>query len=168
MSVAISLTPHGVRLASEVGRARHAQALADRLTDRSFRSAGRGLDLHVNGAAGEMAACLVIGCRWPSSVGTFKLPDVPEYGIEVKTRGKRWHDLRLFRDSDPNLRYVLVTGVIPHFRVVGWAIGSQVMLPKYWTDPDGHGAAWFVPQSKLLPISGLSEIVAQERRARAA
>ena len=154
MSKEITLLPHEVILAAQVGRRRHFQAVMEGKKDRHGFD-GDPLRIHVEGAAGEMVVSRALGIYWDGSVGTWKANDLP--GIQVRTRSEHWHDLLIRRDDDLTARWVLVTGKIklPTYRVHGWVYGHEANKRDFLKTHGGRPPAWFFPQSLLRPIETL-------------
>jgi len=161
----VRLTADQVFLAAAVGVKRQYYAMERNLRDKKSVNAREGWTLHIEGAAGELAACLAMGIEWPATVNAGKAPDAWEH-LEIRRRIEQWYDLAI-RDGDrPERLYVLVAGQIPLFRVVGWIKGRNGMIPQYRKDPNGRGEAWFVPQADLLDIQPLADFIKHNRTGR--
>jgi hypothetical protein len=87
--------------------------------------------IHIEGAAGEMAAAKALGRYWAMPVNTFKADgDVGE--LQIRT-GPRHHNEFIVRPGDRDSdTFVLVTGRSPRFRVHGYIIGGQAKRSA-WT-----------------------------------
>lgn len=110
---------------------------------------------HINGAGGEIAAARETGLKWGKTIGTFKECGDLEHDVEVRTRTRDWHDLPI-REKDVKERcFILVTGIMPYYTVHGWIHGEDAMRDGWWKNPGKYGAAWFVPQHALAPLSEL-------------
>lgn len=106
---------------------------------------------NILGAVGELAVARLTGRYWSPSVGTFK--SVGDVGpLEVRTRRDPAHEL-IVRERDKLDRwYVLVVGEPPKMTVVGAILGSTCLdHPEWRRDHGGHGPAYFVPHSALVP-----------------
>jgi hypothetical protein len=116
------------------------------------------LQLHLYGAAGELAVASLLGMRESVFGQTRAKPgssDLPG-GIDVKTRSRHWHDLIVQADESPDKRFVLVTIENRATLVHGWCFGSDAMKDEYWSDPAGGRPAYFVPKSILQPLETLN------------
>lgn len=141
-------------LAAEVGVRRQLESFREGRRDLyGAKSAegggrGRGWHLHIEGAAGELAVAKALGRFWNGSVNTFRQGgDVG--AVQVRTRSRHWYD-PIVRTHDRDEDYfVLVTGVAPSFRVVGWIRGADAKRPEWLRDHGGHGEAYFVPRDGL-------------------
>ena len=141
------------------GMRRQAVNEAKRLRGRnggaSFGS--KALDIHLLGAAGEMAVASYLGMKHElykeveAKRGSDDLP-----GIDVKTRSKSRYDLIIQKNEDPSKKFVLVTIENQQTFLHGWCYGHQGMDARYWADPARGRPAYFVPQSALHPMETLS------------
>ena len=115
---------------------------------------------HIEGACGELAAAKALGTYWPGHVNVYHgEPDLPP-NVEVRMRSRHDYEL-IVRPSDPTDRvYLLVTGRAPTFRVHGWYDGAAARRDEWSRTHGGRPAAWFVPQSALLPIEDIARRVA--------
>jgi hypothetical protein len=110
--------------------------------------------MDVEGAAGEMAAAKALNLYWDGAVNTFHRGDVGP--IQIRTAIA--HDRCLIvrdRDSDED-HFVLVTGLMPTFRIHGWIRGADAKRPEWLRAPQGRPPAWFVPQSELFSVQTLA------------
>ena len=132
-----------------------AKRLRGRNGGASFGS--RALDIHLLGAAGEMAVASYLGMKHElykeveAKRGSDDLP-----GIDVKTRSKLRYDLIIQKSEDPNKKFVLVTIENQQTFLHGWCYGHEGMDALYWADPARGRPAYFVPQSALHPMETLS------------
>ena len=120
-----------------------------------------GWKAHVEGAAAEYAAAKFVGIHWEPYVVQphEKFKRVPDVGpFQVRNAEKHHYRLTLRRGRDEqkeDVPFILVTGTIPSFRVRGWLYGREVMVEKYWSDPNGRGLAWWAPVEDLRPMDTL-------------
>lgn len=156
----VVLTWYELFLASQIGVKRQVEALKRNLPDRHGAKADQGWQVHVEGAAGEMAAAKALGLYWSGSINTFKTGgDIGT--LQVRTRSRHDYDL-IVRDSDrDDDRFVLVVGCAPVFDVIGWILGRDAKRQEWTRTHGGRSEAYFVPQNQLLPI----ETIAGERAA---
>ena len=157
--ISFVFTPEEKQAAMEEGMRRQAVNEAKRLRGRnggaSFGS--RALDIHLLGAAGEMAVASYLGMKHElykeveAKRGSDDLP-----GIDVKTRSKSRYDLIVQKNEDPSKKFVLVTIENQQTLLHGWCYGHEGMDARYWADPARGRPAYFVPQSALHPMETLS------------
>ena len=131
-----------------------AKGLRGRNGGASFGS--KALDIHLLGAAGEMAVASYLGMKHElykeveAKRGSYDLP-----GIDVKTRSKSRYDLIVQKNEDPSKKFVLVTIENQQTLLHGWCYGHEGMDAQYWADPARGRPAYFVPQSALHPMETL-------------
>ena len=157
--ISFVFTPEEKQAAMEEGMRRQAVNEAKRLRGRnggaSFGS--RALDIHLLGAAGEMAVASYLGLKehlFKETEAKRGSDDLP--GIDVKTRSKSGYDLIIQKSEDPNKKFVLVTIENQQTFLHGWCYGHEGMDAQYWADPARGRPAYFVPQSALHPMETLS------------
>lgn len=153
MGVCVRLTWYELFLASSIGLKRHIEALQQNRHDRhGFK--GDGWGIHIEGAAGEMAAAKTLNRYYSGSVNTFQ--DGGDVGsLQVRTRSEASYDL-IVRDGDKDEDiFVLVVGVAPEFEVIGWIKGCDAKRPEWRQTHGRRPAAYFVPQSALRPMEEL-------------
>ena len=118
----------------------------------------KALDIHLLGAAGEVAVASYLGLKehlfkeTEAKKGSDDLPG----GIDVKTRSKASYDLIVQRQSDPNRRFVLVTIESQQTLIHGWCYGKDAMQEKFWADPARGRPAFFMPKENLHPMETLT------------
>jgi hypothetical protein len=122
----------------------------------------------IEGAAAELAVAKTLGLYWDASIDTFGRPDIisepHELEIEVKLNsGRADGDLMVLALSiiRPDTIFILVVGMLPTFKVVGWARGEFVMHYSHrHTMKAGH-ENYIVPQALLnkfpIPMKGFSD-----------
>lgn len=151
----ISLTQAECSLAARVGSARQISALFKGLRDApAFKPGDDPWRCHIEGAAGELAVCKAMNWYWSASVDTFK--HGADAGIvQVRTRSQHDYDLIVREDDDMLDLFVLVTGVMPVYRIRGWIRAGDAMQLEWRKDYGGRGAAWFVPAASLHSMDEL-------------
>lgn len=110
----------------------------------------KALDIHLLGAAGEVAVASYLGMKehlFKETEARRGSDDLP--GIDVKTRSKSRYDLIVQRQSDPNRKFVLVTIENQQTLLHGWCYGHEAMQEQYWADPARGRPAYFFPKEKL-------------------
>ena len=144
--------------AMEEGQRRQAVNEAKGLRGRN-KGAWRGdkaLEIHLLGAAGEMAVAAHLGMKdhlFKESEAKRGSDDLP--GIDIKTRSKHCYDLIVQKNEDPRKKFVLVTIEKQKTLIHGWCYGEEAMQEQYWADPARGRPAFFVPKEKLRPIEEL-------------
>jgi len=116
----------------------------------------KALDIHLLGAAGEVAVASCLGMKehlFKETEARRGSDDLP--GIDVKTRSRHSYDLIVQRQSDPNKKFVLVTIEGRQTLIHGWCYGKEAMEEKYWADPARGRPAYFVPKSELRSMESL-------------
>ena len=132
-----------------------AKRLRGRNGGASFGS--KALDIHLLGAAGEMAVASYLGMKHElykeveAKRGSDDLP-----GIDVKTRSKSRYDLIVQKNEDPSKKFVLVTIENQQTLLHGWCYGHEGMDAQYWADPARGRPAYFVPKENLHPMETLA------------
>lgn len=156
MVVEVSLSPLEMQHAAMVGALRQIESIRLRLQDQFGADPDNAWSIHIEGAAGEMAAAKALGRYWAMPVNTFKEGgDVGE--LQIRTRPRHHNELIVRpgdRDSDI---FVLVTGRSPHFRVHGYITGDQAKCSCWLHGYGGRPPAYFVPQSALRPLDLLPQ-----------
>jgi hypothetical protein len=153
--IAVQLTSSELMLAGVIGSARHTASLQRGREDQHGYAGQDPWQIHIEGAAGEIAFCKAFGIYWPASVNTFKRADVPP-DIQIKTRSKASYDLIVRRNDDPDYRYVLVTGTAPAYQLRGWIWGREARQDEFLAEHGGREAAWFIPPDRLMTLEGFS------------
>lgn len=152
--VNVTLTPAEQLVACQIGCLRQVSSLTAGLRDRHGAAKRDGWSLHIEGAAGELAAAKAVGRYWPASVNTFRgEADIP--GAEVRTRSRDYYDLIVREDDEDDKAFVLVVGSMPNYRVCGWIAAGDGKRPEFLRTYGDRPPAWFVPQSALHPLTTL-------------
>ena len=124
--------------------------------NRGPRFGQKALDVHLLGAAGEMAVASYLGLKhelYKEKEAKRDSDDLP--GIDVKTRSKHSYDLIVQKNENPCKKFVLVTIESQKTLIHGWCYGKEAMEEKFWADPARGRAAYFVPKQYLRPIDTL-------------
>jgi hypothetical protein len=131
-----------------------ARGLRGRNGGASFGS--KALEIHLLGAAGEMAVASHLGMKsflyqaTEAERGSYDLP-----GIDVKTRSKHQYDLIVQKNESAEKKYVLVTIQDKTTLIHGWCYGHEGMKEIYWSDPAKGRPAYFVGKEHLRPMETL-------------
>ena len=132
-----------------------AKGLRGRNGGASFGS--KALEIHLLGAAGEMAVASHLGMKsflyqaTEAERGSCDLPN-----IDVKTRSKAAYDLIVQKNEPPEKKYILVTIQDKTTLIHGWIYGKEAMQEKFWADPAKGRPAYFVPKENLHPMETLT------------
>lgn len=150
MSIVIALTSREIRLAAWIGCERRISSRERELTDRLITHDK--WDADVESAASEMAVHKALDCFWSGGLDTFKKADL---GKTFQIRSTKYdHGHLIVRPNDPvDHTYLLITGRIPIFTLVGGIKGTDARQDKYKITWDNGDTAWKVPQSDLRPIT---------------
>lgn len=152
---AIHLEKYELQLAAQVGIQRHIEAVVAGLEDKYGAKKG-GWNLHIEGAAGELALAKLLNVYWNGSVNTFSSGgDVGQ--LQVRTRSKHDYELLIRAKDRDDDAFILVTGASPDFVVRGWLFGKEAKRDEWRQTHGGRDPAWFVPHSGLRPIHELGD-----------
>lgn len=116
----------------------------------------KALDIHLLGAAGEMAVASHLGLKsflYQETQAKRGSDDLP--GIDVKTRSKHKYDLIVQKNEDPRKKFVLVTIEDQTTLLHGWCYGEEAMKDEYWADPARGRPAYFVSKDVLRSMNTL-------------
>jgi hypothetical protein len=119
----------------------------------------KALDIHLLGAAGEVAVASYLGLKehlFKEKEARRGSDDLPG-GIDVKTRSNARYDLIVQRQSDPNKKFVLVTIESQQTLIHGWCYGKDAMQNQFWKDPARGRPAYFVPQDFLCSMESINK-----------
>lgn len=166
MRVYVTLTDEQVADCDDIGRKRQDSA------ERNHRLGGNGgpvtgpraLAIGIMGARGEGAAYHWLGLRldqWHrfSEIVVHGQPDLLDF-IDVKTVERAGLRMIVQPDAPGDLAYLLVNAARhPVYEIQGWLWGWQAKIKRYWDDPVGGRAAYFVPVRDLYPPAHLKRIV---------
>lgn len=150
----ITLSWYELWMASGIGAKRHIESLKGGDSDQHGCDGMNAWTMHIEGAAGEMAAAKAMGTYYSGSINTYRTGgDVG--AIQVRTRSRPEYDLLIRpgdRDGDV---FVLVTGRSPDLDVRGWILAKDAKRACWLKAYGGRPPAYFVPQDQLNPISSL-------------
>lgn len=110
---------------------------------------------HLLGAAGEMAAAVMLGMEdklYQETEAKRGSADLPP-NIDVKTRSRHYYDLIVQLDENPDKILVLVTIENRITLIHGWIQAADAMKEQWKKDPAGGRPAYFVPKTELLSLS---------------
>ena len=118
----------------------------------------KALDIHLLGAAGEVAVASYLGLKehlfkeTEAKRGSCDLPG----NIDVKTRSKSAYDLIVQKGEDGQRIFVLVTIERQETLIWGWCHGYEALQERFWADPARGRPAFFVPKEFLHSMETLS------------
>jgi hypothetical protein len=116
----------------------------------------KALDIHLLGAAGEMAVASYLGMKehlFKETEARRGSDDLP--GMDIKTRSKASYDLIVQKQEDLEKKFVLVTIENQQTLIHGWCYGKEAMQEQYWADPARGRPAYFVGKEHLRPMETL-------------
>jgi hypothetical protein len=147
------------RLAMEEGMRRQGVNEARGLRGRNGGAwqGSKALDIHLLGAAGEVAVASYLGLKEHlfTEKGARRGSDDLPGGIDVKTRSKSRYDLIVQKHENPSKKFVLVTIENQQTLLHGWCYGHEAMKEEYWADPAIGRPAYFVPKKALRSVDEL-------------
>ena len=113
-----------------------------------------GYSTSVQGTQGECHVAKNLGLWWPGGAqreGTEG--DLPG-NLGVRARTLDWYELLIHDDDPDERRFVLVVGMWPRMRMVGWLAGAEAKNPEWWNEAIPE-PAYTVPHSALRPMSDI-------------
>lgn len=141
------------RIVAEVGTERRISSLLAGGRDRPGIDPAAVWGIDVEGAGAELAFAKVMGWYWDGAVGTFHhRADVRH--VHVRSSPAHHHRLIIRPNLDVPGIYVLVTGMVPRYRVHGWARWPGCPTTEQTPDPR-RGPCLLVEQIDLRPLSAL-------------
>jgi len=156
--IIFTFTEEERRLAMEEGRRRQAvnEAKGLRGRNRGPRFGDKALEVHLLGAAGEMAVASFLGMKellYSEAEAKRGSDDLP--GMDIKTRSRHSYDLIVQKNEDPRKKFVLVTIEKQTTLLHGWCYGEEAMMDKFWADPARGRPAYFVGKEYLRSMESL-------------
>jgi hypothetical protein len=118
----------------------------------------KALDIHLLGAAGEVAVASYLGMKehlFKETEARRGSDDLP--GIDVKTRSRHQYDLIVQKNENACKKFVLVTIESQKTFLHGWCYGRDAMKEEFWADPARGRPAYFVPKEALSPMETLND-----------
>lgn len=150
-SIAVKLTASEMIQAAVVGSMRQVQNLTKCRRDAHGLSPENGWQVHIEGAAGEMAFAKWANRYWSGNLGDLQADDVGQ--TQIRTRSRHGYELIVHPDDADERVFVLLTGLAPTFRIRGWIWGWDAKRSEFWKDPAGGRPAFFVPHVALHPMA---------------
>ena len=118
----------------------------------------KALDIHLLGAAGEVAVASYLGMKehlFKETEARRGSDDLP--GIDVKTRSRHQYDLIVQKNENACKKFVLVTIESQKTLLHGWCYWHEAMKEEFWADPARGRPAYFVPKEALSPMETLND-----------
>ena len=150
----VVLTFHEIFMGAMIGVARRLASLKRGETNK-VQNKDFGWHSDIEAACAEIAVAKLLGVFWDGSINTFKAGDVG--CLQVRHTQIQDGCLILRKNDDPSAAYVLVTGSHPTYLVCGFIYGRDGMCNYHVRDPNGRFPAWFVPQTHLRHMSGITQ-----------
>ena len=116
----------------------------------------KALDIHLLGAAGEVAVASYLGMKehlFKETEARRGSDDLP--GIDVKTRSRHQYDLIVQKNENACKKFVLVTIESQKTFLHGWCYGHEASQKHFWADPARGRPAFFVPKNCLHSMETL-------------
>ena len=116
----------------------------------------KALDIHLLGAAGEVAVASYLGMKehlFKETEARRGSDDLP--GIDVKTRSRHQYDLIVQKNEIACKKFVLVTIESQKTLLHGWCYGHEALQERFWADPARGRPAYFVTKEYLRPMETL-------------
>ena len=140
--------------ASDVGVRRRLAAMKNGREQKAMEESKYKFDYDIQAAASEMVLAKHMNVWWHFlSTDPHNLPgDVGEYQV----RHTEYESGRMIiQKNDPDkAKFILLTGSIPVFKIIGWAFGSEAKKQRFWETR--HGVpAFFMPQLELRDFATL-------------
>jgi hypothetical protein len=152
--IPLVLTPLEAQLAVAVGTCRQEESVRAGLKDRHGFDGKRGLELHIEGAGGEIAFAKAFGLYPGFTVNTFKAADVGA-NVQVRTRSERRYGLIVRAEDLDTDVFVHVIGILPAYSIMGWMYGAEAKKPGYLATHGERPPAYFVPSEELRDLGEL-------------
>jgi len=153
MNGVVILTPPEMTLALMVGGLRQVTNLRDGRRDAHGARRDRGWQLHVEGAAGELAVAKALNLYWSGRLGCLRASDVG--ALQVRTTPCNGYRLVIHPEDPDDARFIFVVGMVPCFRLAGWLYASEGKRREWWDDPVGGRPAYFIPETALHAMDTL-------------
>lgn len=157
MSVVVTLTRQEAVQASYGGVHRRLRAIFRGRQARYGRGDGDEWESDVQACAAELAVAKALDRYWADSAELDPDGDVGSLPPHVHVRHTPLAAGRLIlRPTDPDDGvFVLVTGELPTFEVVGWLGGREGKVGEPVDVGNGRPPCWMVPRAALRPIEEL-------------
>jgi len=144
----VRLEPHEAILVTQVALTRYASAMNNKqMKGLHQQNPWERICMDVEGAGSEYAVAKLL--RLPWSGNTSKGPDILP-NIDVKSTKHENGRLLISPDAEDDWKFVLVTGAMPTYHVIGWMMGRDGKKEQYLTTlSHNRPPVYAVPQDKL-------------------
>jgi len=148
VAVEVTLDPHEAILVTNVALTRYASAMNNRqMKGLAAQNPWERICMDVEGAASEYAVAKLLRLPWSGNAS--KGVDI-EPNIDVKSTKHESGRLLVTPDAEDDWKFVLVTGAMPTYKVIGWMWGRDAKREEWLTVLDPRRPACYaVPQDKL-------------------
>lgn len=164
MNYQITLTTADITHAAAIALARDRSARKRRRKNTHGAEWSDSLDWHRIGAYGEVALALLTGHAINQECVekiNHRLPDVGPY--DVRTSPLPFARLILHpKDPDYRVFILALTCDFPTIRFAGWIWSHHAKKQEFWLEPKPSRPAYWIPQSKLRPLSELQDFRYQQ------
>ncbi len=111
-------------------------------------------EIGVQGAAAELAAAKFLNVYPSQGINTFKAADIG-IGLQVRQVTNPEGELPIREGDKDEELFLMVTGVVPTFKIVGWISGADGRRLGVLKNPGNLRPAHFVAQKHLRPMEKL-------------
>lgn len=154
--IPVRLTKSETFHAASAGIQRRIEGIFSKTRSDKHGLKGLGWDIDVEGVAAEMAAAKALYLAYTFVLEISDDPAALEGdiapGIEVRATTHRNGCLIIHPEDKDDSKFILVTGQIPNFKVVGWLQGKEAKQDQWWRTDTGR-PAYFVPQTALYSFN---------------
>ena len=160
----LTLSDSEVSVAAYIGEARNKNARSEGIPDaiRDYDSTSAGID--VDGMAAELAVAKYLNVYPDLTIAKGHRPhhDLIYKDKELEIKQSKYANPRLLLSPNriyvaENFGYILVSGTIPIYTIVGYLSSKQVQEVGEWVDL-GKGRSWGVLASQMKPIQDLERV----------
>lgn len=151
--VRVELTRFEMEHAAWIGARRRIESLCSGRGE-AHGYKGLGWSENIEGAMGELALAKVKDRFWSGSINTYQAGGDVGRKVQVRTMSQDHFGLLVRQVDADDKPYVLVVGVAPKYRVVGWMWGKDAKKDIWQQDfSNGRPPTYCVPQEELTPIT---------------
>lgn len=143
--------------AATEGCRRYIQDRFDEVADRRRDIDQDPWGIDIRSCMAEFVYCKAFGLEWDRGSGRPE-KDRLVHGVRIKHTRHDRGCLLIKSGEDFDHRFVLITGSMPRFVIRGWIDGKVAKRFGAWKDPVGRGAAWYIEQRYLWPLSQLVDM----------
>ena len=159
----VTLSDSEIAIATYIGKARNGNARSGGIPDgkRDYDNTSIGIDVDGMGAELAVAKCLNVYPDLTILKGHRPHHDLVYRDKKLEVKQSKYANPRLLLSPNriyvaDNFGYVLVSGTVPTYTIVGYLSSRQVEKVGEWVDL-GKGRSWGVLSSQMKPIQNLEE-----------